>query len=79
MFALFSLENELLRINLKCNAEKALEIRQEYVQVLPVYHINKKHWKTIVVENLALALIHQWIDESYHQYGKTSLSKKLKD
>ena len=77
MFALFSLEKDPLRINLKCNPEKALELREEYAQVLPGYHMNKKHWNTIVVEDLPLTLIHQWIDESY-QLVWDSLPKKLK-
>ena len=77
MFALFSLEKDPLRINLKCNPEKALELREEYAQVLPRYHMNKKHWNTIVVEDLPLTLIHQWIDESY-QLVWDSLPKKLK-
>lgn len=77
MFALFGLENNPLRINLKCHPEKALELRVEYTQVLPGYHMNKKHWNTITIEDLPLSLVHQWIDESY-QLVWDGLPKKLK-
>ena len=76
MFALFSLGKNPLRINLKCNPEKTLELREEYTQVLPVYHMNKKHWNTIVLEGLPLKRIQQWIDNSY-QLVWDSLPKKL--
>ena len=76
MFALFNLEKDPLRINLKCNPEKALELREEYAQVLPGYHMNKKHWNTIVLEGLPLTLIQQLIDNSY-QLVLYSLSKRL--
>lgn len=76
MFALFNLEKDSLRINLKCNPEKALELREEYAQVLPGYHMNKKHWNTIVLEGLPLTLIQQWINNSY-QLVWDSLPKRL--
>ena len=74
MFALFSLGKNPLRINLKCNPEKTLELREEYTQVLPGYHMNKKHCNTI--EGLPLTRIQQWIDNSY-QLVWDSLPKKL--
>ena len=45
MFALISLEQDPLRMNLKCEPEKAIELREEFWQVIPGYHSNKKHWK----------------------------------
>ena len=76
IFALFNLEKDPLRINLKCNPEKALELREEYAQVLPGHHMNKKHWNTIVLEGLPLTLIQQWINNSY-QLVWDSLPKRL--
>lgn len=78
MFALFGLADEPLRISLKCNPEKVMELREAYAQVLPGYHLNKKHWNTVVLEDLPLSLIHQWIDDSY-QLVWNSLPKKLKN
>ena len=78
IFALFSLEKEPLRINLKCDPEKAIELREEYWQVIPGYHSNKKHWNTIIIEQLPLGKLHEWIDHSY-QLVWEKLPKKLKN
>ena len=77
IFALIRLEKNPLHITLKCNPNKALELREEYTQILPGYHANKKHWNTIILKNLPLSLIHEWIDESY-QLVNNGLPKKLK-
>lgn len=51
-FALLSLDEEDGRVNLKCDPERALELREEFPeQVLPGYHMNKKHWNTVLLEN----------------------------
>lgn len=77
MFALMSLDGNL-SINLKCDPEKAIELREEYSAVLPGYHMNKKHWNTVNIdESLPTNLIHEWIDSSY-QLIVASLPKKLK-
>ena len=65
MFALISLEREPLQINVKCDPEKAIELREEYFQVIPGYHSNKKHWNTIVLENVSIDFVKKWIDHSY--------------
>lgn len=65
MFALTDLEGEL-SINLKCDPEKAIELRELYSCVLPGYHMSKKHWNTILVDgSVPDQLIQQWIDHSY--------------
>ncbi|HIA35439.1 MAG TPA: MmcQ/YjbR family DNA-binding protein [Flavobacteriales bacterium] len=38
-------------INLKCNPEKAIELRELYSAVLPGYHMNKKHWNTVLMDD----------------------------
>ena len=48
MFALRGIEN-FESINLKCNPERAIELREKYSCVLPGYHMNKKHWNTVRV------------------------------
>jgi len=66
IFLLASLESIPLQINLKCNPEKAIEIREEYEAVQPGYHMNKKHWNTIIIDGSVPAKkIFEWIDNSY--------------
>lgn len=65
-FLLVGLDAEDLRFNVKCDPDKALELRDEYSCVLPGYHMNKKHWNTIVVDgSVSNALLKEWIDHSY--------------
>jgi predicted DNA-binding protein (MmcQ/YjbR family) len=76
MFALTNLKGDLT-INLKCEPEKAIELREHYTFVHPGYHMNKKHWNTIDLFNtLEDNLVKEWIDDSYNLVLK-SLSKKL--
>jgi predicted DNA-binding protein (MmcQ/YjbR family) len=78
MFALFDVEN-FQSINLKCDPEKALELREQYSGILPGYHMNKKHWNTISInEDVSDALIFELIDHSYTLIYK-SLPKKVRD
>ena len=57
IFALISLEQEPLRMNLKCDPQKAILFREKYYQVIPGYHSNKKHWNSIILENLPIPII----------------------
>ncbi len=78
MFALTDLEGEL-SINLKCDPEKAVELRELYSCVLPGYHMSKKHWNTILVDgSVPDQLIRQWIDHSYALVVE-KLTKKQRD
>lgn len=53
-------------VNLKCAPAKALQLRETYVGVTPGYHMNKKHWNTVVMDgSIPDLLIYQWIDDSY--------------
>lgn len=72
MFLLLSLDETPLRFNVKCNPDKAIELREEYPEViLPGYHMNKKHWNTIVVNGqLPSKLILSMIDDSYNLVKK---------
>ena len=49
-FLLTGLDSETLQFNVKCDPDKAIELREEYACVLPGYHMNKKHWNTIVMD-----------------------------
>ncbi len=48
MFALISESTNPLRLSLKCDPQLALVLREKYETVLPGYHLNKKHWNTII-------------------------------
>jgi predicted DNA-binding protein (MmcQ/YjbR family) len=51
MFALASLDEVPLRINLKCDPERALELREQHEEnILPGYHMSKKHWNTLILD-----------------------------
>ena len=66
MFALTDVTN-FASINLKCDPEKAVELRDQYPAVLPGYHMNKKHWNTILMDgSVPDKLLKIWIDESYN-------------
>lgn len=52
MFALTSLSSEEFRVNLKCDPERAIELREEYENITAGFHMSKKHWNTIVLNNL---------------------------
>lgn len=65
MFLLTNL-NPPLSINIKCDPETAIDLRERYSSVLPGYHMNKKHWNTVEVDGtIPPKLIFQWIDDSY--------------
>lgn len=77
MFLLLSLDEQPLRFNVKCNPEKAEELREQYASVLPGYHMNKKHWNTIVVDgSLSRKLLKEMIDDSYELVRKVQRTKR---
>ncbi len=66
IFLLVSLSSPVLQFNVKCNPEYAEELREKYSSIVPGYHMNKKHWNTIVVEGtLPVSLLKQFIIDSY--------------
>ena len=79
MFALVSLDAVPLRVNLKCDPEKALELREEYDgKIIPGYHMNKQHWNTMILDGeIPTQLIFELTDHSYHLIVN-SLTKKQK-
>jgi predicted DNA-binding protein (MmcQ/YjbR family) len=79
-FLLTSLDNEEgFRFNVKCDPGLAEELREEYTCVQPGYHMNKKHWNTIVVDgSVPVKMLKQWIDHSYELVVE-SLPKKLRE
>ncbi|MGI9546929.1 MAG: MmcQ/YjbR family DNA-binding protein, partial [Flavobacteriaceae bacterium] len=66
MFALAPLERIPPQVNLKCDPERALELREIYDGVItPGYHMSKVHWNTLFLEQLPNDLIEELIDHSY--------------
>ncbi|MEL6122988.1 MAG: MmcQ/YjbR family DNA-binding protein [Bacteroidota bacterium] len=66
MFAACSLDETDPRVNLKCDPERALELRESYSDIIPGWHMNKKHWNTVYMEReLTDETIHDLIDHSY--------------
>lgn len=66
IFALVSLDNQPLSINLKCDPELALELREEYPSIVPGYHMNKKHWNTLLLDgSIPRKKVLELIDHSY--------------
>ncbi len=66
MFALLSLDEHPLRMNLKCDPERAVELREEHASIIPGFHMNKKHWNTLILEGvLSDMFVLQLIDHSY--------------
>ena len=66
IFALTSIESKPLSFNLKCDPDKAVTLREQYDSVKPGYHMNKKHWNTIVADgSVNRQLLQEWIDHSY--------------
>ena len=66
MFALTNPDEFPPRVNLKCDPERAIELRDEFKGVIPGYHMNKKHWNTVTLDgSIPAELIAGWIDHSY--------------
>jgi predicted DNA-binding protein (MmcQ/YjbR family) len=66
IFILANLDGDLT-INLKCDPAFALELRERYTSVIPGYHMNKKHWNTVMIDgSIPDREIFEWIDHSYN-------------
>ena len=80
MFALAGLEHHPATVSLKCDPEKALELREEYDEIMPGYHMNKMHWNSVIIDgNLSHKLIRELIDDSYNLVVKRLTKKQQKD
>lgn len=66
MFATLGIEKGLANMNLKCVPEEALALRDIYDAIIPGYHMNKKHWNTVILNNsIPASQIELMIDQSY--------------
>ena len=79
MFALTGLDDSEFKVNLKCDPDRAIELREEYESVIPGFHMSKKHWNTVTPEgSLSKEFFKELIDHSYDLVVK-GLPKKLRD
>ena len=79
MFLLTGLESNPVQFNVKCDPQKAIELREKYDFVQPGYHMSKVHWNTIICDGRASKKqVFSWIDDSYDLIVN-SLPKKLKE
>ena len=63
--------------NAKCNPDKAVILREQHPEIIPGYHMNKKHWNTIYYnQTLSDSLLNELIDHSY-ELVFDSLSKTI--
>ncbi len=78
IFALTSLNKPEFSVNLKCDPEKSLELREEYPSITPGFHMSKKHWNTVLVDgSIHRELFKELVDHSYDLIV-ASLAKKVR-
>jgi predicted DNA-binding protein (MmcQ/YjbR family) len=66
MFALSRLSNRPLQVSLKCEPLLAEQLREAYPAVLPGYHLNKRHWNTVVLDgSIPDRIIKDMVEDSY--------------
>jgi len=79
IFLLVSLSSNPLQFNAKCDPDKVIELRDQYDAVQPGYHMNKKHWNTVIMNgSLSNAQLKEMIDDSYNLIVQ-SLPKKERE
>lgn len=78
MFALLDVD-DFTGVNLKCDPERAIELRESYSGILPGYHMSKVHWNTVQAHSdVDSKLFFELIDHSYNLVF-ASLPKKIRD
>lgn len=79
MFALTGLDDPEFKVNLKCDPDWAVELREEYPSIRPGWHMNKQHWNTVVVDgSFSAELFRELIDHSYALIV-SSLSREVRE
>ena len=67
VFLLTGMDDVPLSFNVKCDPDIAEDLREKFDCVTPGFHMNKKHWNTIIVDNsVSEKLLFEWIDDSYN-------------
>ena len=78
MFALIALEKDPLQISLKCNPFRAESLRIRYSSITSGYHLNKRHWNTVVLDgSIPTKVVLEMIDHSYQLvFDKLTIKNK---
>jgi predicted DNA-binding protein (MmcQ/YjbR family) len=79
MFGLIPLDNPETQITLKCDPERAIQLRDEYEAITAAWHFNKKHWNTVRIDpSISKALLAELIQHSY-DLVVAGLTRKLRE
>lgn len=79
IFALTGLDHPEFSVNLKCDPERALELREQYDSIRPGFHMHKKHWNTVIVDgSFSDELFMDLINHSYDMVVR-GLPKRLRE
>lgn len=79
MFATLSSEKGVAQMNLKCEPQQALFLRDMFSSIIPGYHMNKKHWNTVILDgSIPAGEIERMIDHSYSLVVKSLKSSERK-
>jgi predicted DNA-binding protein (MmcQ/YjbR family) len=75
IFFLTGLDSSPLRFNVKCDPDKAIQLREEYPETIqPGFHMNKKHWNTVIIDGrLSAKQLKEMIDDSYELVSPKNL------
>lgn len=78
VYAITSLNSETFTVNLKCDPDHAVELREMYTEIIPGWHMNKKHWNTVNMQgSLKDSFLRELIDQSYDLILKKLPKSKL--
>ncbi|TLP74517.1 MmcQ/YjbR family DNA-binding protein [Maribacter sp. ACAM166] len=77
MFALCGLERAPSQVNLKCDPDRAIELRESHDGVIEGWHMSKVHWNTVFLDQLPPKLLKELIDHSYDMVV-SKFTKKLR-
>ena len=79
MFAITGLDDPEFKVNLKCDPDRSIELREQYESIRPGWHMNKVHWNTVHVDgSFSDRLFLELVDHSYDLVVQ-SLPKKIRD
>lgn len=80
VFAILGIDETFARLNLKCDPERALELREEYESITGAFHMNKVHWNSLILDNsIPSSLVFELIDHSYTLVKNKIPKKKLQE
>lgn len=78
IFALMDVDL-FVSVNLKCDPERAIELREQYPGITPGYHMNKQHWNTVLCDGSVPHKLLLELAEHSHALVRASLPKKVRD